>query len=186
MDFAVLDEKDVEGVKAEAGVALIAREDMEGLDLTEGAKVRVFVPGTGVALGNTADLVVKPHKKLRRRVVVLHEKDRGHVAATPTSKKDVKPVEVPGLPNAGARRDRRPEHAGAGRRRVPLVLLRGLAAVVEHAPLAVERARAPEGDARQAAERLLVLHHLREHRRLRPERAPHPTRRSAPRSIAGS
>jgi len=99
MDFAVLDEKDVEGVKAEPGVAFIAREDMEGLDLTEGAKVRVFVPGTGVALGNTADLVVKPHKKLRRRVVVLHEKDRGHVAATPTSKKDVKPVEVPGLPN---------------------------------------------------------------------------------------
>ena len=101
MDFAVLDEKDVEGVKAEAGVAFIAREDMEGLDLTEGAKVRVFVPGkpTG-ALGNTADLVVKPHKKLRRRVVVLHEQDRAQVAATPTSKKDVKPVEVPGLPNA--------------------------------------------------------------------------------------
>jgi isoleucyl-tRNA synthetase len=100
MDFAVLDEKDVEGVKAEAGVALIAREDMEGLDLSEGAKVRVFVPGNGASPGATADLVVKPHKKLRRRVVVLHETDRAHVAATPTSKKDVKPVEVPALPNA--------------------------------------------------------------------------------------
>jgi isoleucyl-tRNA synthetase len=102
MEFAVLDEKDADGVKAEAGVAFIAREDMEGLDLTEGAKIRVFVANkqaSGAALASTADLVVKPHKKLRRRVVVLHEKDRTLVGATPTSKKDVKPVEVPGLPN---------------------------------------------------------------------------------------
>jgi isoleucyl-tRNA synthetase len=100
MDFAVLDEKDAEGVKAEAGIALIAREDMEGLDLTENAKVRVYVSGAGpgVALGNVRELTLKPHKKLRRRVVVLHEQDRLHVGATPTTKKDVKPVEVPQLP----------------------------------------------------------------------------------------
>ena len=93
MDFAVLDENDVDGVKAEPGVALVAREDMEGLDLVEGAKIRAFVPG-----GNQNDLVIKPHKKLRRRVAVLHETDRTNIGATPTTKKDVKPVEVPGLP----------------------------------------------------------------------------------------
>ncbi len=99
MDFGVLDEKDVEGVKAEKGVALIAREDMEGLDLQEGAKVHVFVPGDGAALGNSRELVLKAHKKLRRRVVVLSEQDRREIGATPTTVKDVKPVEVPRLPN---------------------------------------------------------------------------------------
>ncbi|OJY31261.1 MAG: isoleucine--tRNA ligase [Myxococcales bacterium 68-20] len=97
MDFAVLDETDVEGVPAKEGVAFIAREDMEGLDLQEGAKIRVSVPGTS---GASRDLTLQPHKKLRRRVVVLHEGDRKAVGAVPTSTKDVKPVEVPRLPNA--------------------------------------------------------------------------------------
>jgi isoleucyl-tRNA synthetase len=88
MDFAVLDEKDVEGVQAKEGVAFIAREDMEGLDLQEGAKVKVA----------GKELVLQPHKKLRRRVVVLHPSDRAAVGAKPTSVKDVKPVEVPRLP----------------------------------------------------------------------------------------
>jgi isoleucyl-tRNA synthetase len=98
MDFAVLEEKDVEGVKAEAGVALIAREDMEGLDLAEGKQVNIYLAGS-TTTGPARALVVKPHKKLRRRVIVLHEQDRVGVGAQPTSKKDVKPVEVPGLPN---------------------------------------------------------------------------------------
>ena len=97
MDFAVLEEKDAEGVKAEAGVAFVAREDMEGLDLAEGNAVTVYVAGN--PSGPQKTLAIKPHKKLRRRVVVLHEQDRTHVGAQPTSKKDVKPVEVPGLPN---------------------------------------------------------------------------------------
>ncbi|MDB4942732.1 MAG: Isoleucyl-tRNA synthetase [Labilithrix sp.] len=95
MDFAVLDEKDVEGVKAEAGVAFIAREDLEGLDLGEGAKVHVSLPGKG---SQHVVLALKPHKKLRRRVVVLAESDRNAIGASPTEKKDVKPVEVPSLP----------------------------------------------------------------------------------------
>ena len=69
-----------------------------------------------------------------------------------------------------------PSTPAPGRRRVPLVLLRVEPAVVEHAPLALERARAAEGVPGQAAERLFVLHHLREHRRLRRRRA----RRRAP------
>jgi isoleucyl-tRNA synthetase len=103
MDFAVLDEADVDGVPAKEGVAFIAREDMEGLDLPEGGKVRVFVPnGEGAPAGAVRDLVVQPHKKLRRRVVVLHAADRGAIGATVTTVKDVPPVEVPRLP-AGAR-----------------------------------------------------------------------------------
>jgi isoleucyl-tRNA synthetase len=102
MDFAVLDEGDVEGVKAESGVAFVAREDMEGLDLVEGAKVLVSVPaarGEAFAVpGAARELTIKPHKKLRRRVVVLSAQDRAVVGALPTAKKDVKPVEVPGLP----------------------------------------------------------------------------------------
>jgi isoleucyl-tRNA synthetase len=101
MDFAVLDAADAPGVSAEQGTALVAREDMEGLDLTEGATVRVFVPAASPhagQLGNVKELSIKPHKKLRRRVVVLHEADRLALGATATRTKDVKPVEVPRLP----------------------------------------------------------------------------------------
>ncbi len=98
MDFAVLDEKDADGVPAKEGVAFIAREDMEGLDLQEGAKVRVSAPsGTSSAV---KDLTLQPHKKLRRRVVVLHPSDRSALGVSPTAKKDVAPVEVPRLPAA--------------------------------------------------------------------------------------
>ncbi|MBX3189913.1 MAG: isoleucine--tRNA ligase [Labilithrix sp.] len=97
MDFGVLADGDVAGVQAKPGVALVAREDMEGLDLAEGAKVKVFVPG---AKEKAKELAIEPHKKLKRRVVVLHEGDRAAVGATPTPKKDVAPVEVPKLPAA--------------------------------------------------------------------------------------
>ena len=96
MDFAVLDPKDAaaEGAPAKEGVAFVAREDMEGLDLQEGAKIRVSVPGAS----ETRDLTIQPHKKLRRRVIVLHDRDRDALGAAPTAKKDVMPVEVPRLP----------------------------------------------------------------------------------------
>ena len=84
MGFAVVTP---EGVEAKEGVAFIAREDMEGLDVQEGAKIKV----------NGRDMTVQPHKKLPRRVVVLHEKDRAALGVIPTSKKDVQPVEVPRL-----------------------------------------------------------------------------------------
>jgi isoleucyl-tRNA synthetase len=94
MDFAVLDAADAEGVAAKQGVAFVAREDMEGLDLQEGAKIRVFVPGREAA---ARELAIEPHKRLRRRVIVLHPADREGVGARPTAVKDVKPVEVPRL-----------------------------------------------------------------------------------------
>jgi isoleucyl-tRNA synthetase len=105
MDFGVLDATDAEAEAAPAkeGVAFIAREDMEGLDLQEGAKIRVCLPTkTGAPDKDGAktgrELTIQPHKKLRRRVIVLHENDRKALGAVPTTKKDVQPVEVPRLP----------------------------------------------------------------------------------------
>ena len=92
MDFAVVTP---EGVEAKEGVAFIAREDMEGLDVQEGAKV--VVRRGDHASPVTQQLTIQPHKKLPRRVVVLHEKDRATLGVIPTSKTDVKPVEVPRL-----------------------------------------------------------------------------------------
>ena len=89
MDFAVL-----EDASAKKGVALVAREDLEGLDLQEGARVRVY---RGDAPGAALDLVVEAGKKLRRRIVVLHGDDRATLGVVPTSVTDVKPVEVPRL-----------------------------------------------------------------------------------------
>jgi isoleucyl-tRNA synthetase len=88
MDFAVL-EGDVAPKK---GVAIIARDDMEGLDVQEGARVAVKGPG------GRLELVIEPTKKVRRRIVVLHEDDRKALGVVLSSKKDVQPVEVPRLP----------------------------------------------------------------------------------------
>ncbi|MBW1686547.1 MAG: class I tRNA ligase family protein, partial [Deltaproteobacteria bacterium] len=62
---------------------------------------------------------------------------------------------------------RGPEFDGAGRRRLPLVLLRLEPAVESHAPLTCRRARAPARASPHAAQHLRLLRDLREHRRLR-------------------
>ena len=93
MEFAVLDPKDAPGMVAKAGTVLIAREDLEGLDLLEGAKVRLRHPTSSA----TVDAVVVPGKKMKRRVIVVHEDDRAALGVVPTKRPDVKPVEVPWL-----------------------------------------------------------------------------------------
>jgi isoleucyl-tRNA synthetase len=94
MDFAVLDDKTA-GVPGVAGEALIAREDLEGLDLQEGAKVRVFRPD---APDRAVTLTVKAHKKLKRRVVLLAKKELEALGVAPPARgADVMPVEVPRL-----------------------------------------------------------------------------------------
>jgi len=92
MEFAVLAASPDGKVQPKAGVALVAREDLEGMDLTEGAKVVLE------AQGKQREVVLEPAKHLPRRVVVLHEADRAALGVTPTPKTDVKPVEVPRLP----------------------------------------------------------------------------------------
>jgi isoleucyl-tRNA synthetase len=90
MDFAVLADD-----AAAPGVALIGRDDLEGLDLQEGAPVRVRRPGGDAPL----DLVVRAGKKLRRRVVALHADDRARLGVLPVSSPDVTPSAVPRLPS---------------------------------------------------------------------------------------
>ncbi len=95
MDFAVVDASPV-GVEPEAGTAFIAREDMEGLDLHPGATVRLSCPGTA---GDTVDVVLKPAKKLPRRVVVIDAETQRRLCVKPNSKGlQVMPVAVPRLP----------------------------------------------------------------------------------------
>lgn len=93
MEFAVVDEKQT-GVAPEKGVALIAREDLEGLDLQDGARIQAYV-GSAAPRG----LTIKAAKKLPRRVVVLHADDVAALGASVhPGGLDVKPVEVPRLP----------------------------------------------------------------------------------------
>ncbi len=90
MEFAVLADP-----AATKGVALVGREDLEGLDLQDGARVRLY---RSDAAALAVEFVVKASKKLRRRVVVLHEDDRAALGVLPTSVVDVAPVAVPRLP----------------------------------------------------------------------------------------
>ncbi|PKN39575.1 MAG: isoleucine--tRNA ligase, partial [Deltaproteobacteria bacterium HGW-Deltaproteobacteria-20] len=72
MDFAVVDEAAAgKGAVAKQGEALIATADLEGLDLTDGATVRLFRPGDGAR-----EMVLRGTRKLPRRVVLLHDVDR--------------------------------------------------------------------------------------------------------------
>ncbi len=90
MEFAVLDEP-----TAKKGVALIGRDDLDGLDLQEGARVLVY---RAHARDAALELVLQVSKKLRRRLVVLHADDRAVLGVLPTSTADIPPVGVPRLP----------------------------------------------------------------------------------------
>ncbi|HXX69702.1 MAG TPA: isoleucine--tRNA ligase [Polyangiaceae bacterium] len=91
MDFAVIEQPE-----SARGTALIGRDDLEGLDLQEGARVRVC--RDGAAENEILDLTIRASPKLRRRVVALHADDRAVLGVLPTSVRDVAPVAVPRLP----------------------------------------------------------------------------------------
>lgn len=93
MEFAVVDDGQT-GVTVPAGECAIAREDLEGLDLQDGTKVRLYRGDLRSAPAR--ELVIKANKKLPRRVVVLNAADRDALSAVVHPKGlDVKPVEVP-------------------------------------------------------------------------------------------
>jgi len=94
LDFAVLTSAEA-GAQGEPGVALIAREDLEGLDLQEGAKVQLFRPDRPE---HSVTVTVKVHKKLKRRVVLLAPAELKALGVAPSERgADVMPVEVPRL-----------------------------------------------------------------------------------------
>ncbi len=80
MDFGVLTE--AFGRTASAGEALIAREDLEGMDLEDGADVLVYRPDRDQT---QVPLKLRVLKKLPRRVLVLSAEDRAKIGAEPVS-----------------------------------------------------------------------------------------------------
>jgi isoleucyl-tRNA synthetase len=99
MDFAVTDAASA-GLKgaAQLGQVTICREDMEGLDLQEGASVRVYESSESATALNAHTFKVAVGKGMRRRVVVLSDHDLSRLGVKLTATRDVKPVEVPRLP----------------------------------------------------------------------------------------
>ncbi len=97
MAFAVLAE--AKGITPEKGVAFVAKEDLEGMDLREGGAIDIEPsPREGEAQLTPQRAIVKVGKGLPRRVVVLHQAERETLSVEPTKTPAVKPVEVPWLP----------------------------------------------------------------------------------------
>src|SRR5690606_17419771 len=96
-DFAVVTAEDC-AVTVEPGNALIAREDLEALDLQPGQTMKAYCPGNDDCF---VELVMQPGKGMPRRVVVLSDSDRQVLGAKVNAKgKSVTPIEVPWLPVA--------------------------------------------------------------------------------------
>ncbi|MDP9001875.1 MAG: isoleucine--tRNA ligase [Myxococcota bacterium] len=100
MDFAIWDPTFVPsaggaGESLASPAALISREDFEGMDLSEGAVVRIYRIDDP---DGRLELPVRADKRVPRRVVVLGEEYRAKLGVLPCAAKDIKPVDVPWLP----------------------------------------------------------------------------------------
>lgn len=96
MDFGVLTE--AHGASAAEGKVLIAREDLEGMDLQEGARVVLYRPD---APEQKRELVIEAHKKLPRRVALVPDSDRAALGLEPIATGlGSRPAEVPRVPAA--------------------------------------------------------------------------------------
>jgi isoleucyl-tRNA synthetase len=94
MDFAVLGE--APGIEPQPGAVLIAREDLEGMDLEENAHIVAYPPGRE---NDGVQLRVIGHKKLPRRVALLTPEDRTRLGLGITKTGlETRVVEVPRLP----------------------------------------------------------------------------------------
>ncbi len=96
MDFAVVS-PETAGIAAREGTALIAREDLEGLDLSPSSAVRVYTAG---GTEPAVELSIDAAKGLPRRVVVIPEAARSLLGVA-TSDRGLKilPADVPRLPD---------------------------------------------------------------------------------------
>jgi isoleucyl-tRNA synthetase len=84
------------GAAAKPREVLIAREDLEGMDVAEGAEMLVYREGRR---DEARRLVIKPLKGVPRRVAVLSADDRLALGVVPVSTGlSTKPVEVPRVP----------------------------------------------------------------------------------------
>jgi isoleucyl-tRNA synthetase len=99
MEFAAIAAADAKIAAARDGVAWIAREDYEGLDLTgEAATVALYRADRA---GEPVSFELKPQKGLPRRIVALTRSDLDRLGLAPGDDPlAVKPNDVPGLPVA--------------------------------------------------------------------------------------
>lgn len=97
MEFAAISATDAKISAARDGVAWIAREDYEGLDLTgESAKVVLYRADRE---SEPAKFELKPTKGLPRRIIALTDADLRQLGLEPgAAPLSVKPNDVPGLP----------------------------------------------------------------------------------------
>ncbi len=94
MDFGVLEQ--VAGVDVAPAEAVIAREDLDGMDLKDGARVVAY---RSDAEGAQLELTLRASAKLPRRVVLLHERERAKLRVKQVSTGlRTMPVEVPRVP----------------------------------------------------------------------------------------
>ena len=98
-DFAVQDGSSG-AMSAQPGEAVIARQDLQALDLRAGDQLKVSVPGSGE---RALRLTVRPGKRQPRRTVLLSRRDMAEVGARPAREgAEINPIDVPRLP-AGER-----------------------------------------------------------------------------------
>ena len=81
------------GITAKPGEVLIAREDLDGLDLNDAADVLVYRESAEAPVTMT----LHAHKKLPRRVVVMNPGDRERLGLR-LAQAHTRPAEVPSLP----------------------------------------------------------------------------------------
>ena len=95
MEFAVVSQDQVDA-KPKEGTVLVAREDLQGLDLLPGAAIKVYPVGKE---GDARELLVDAAKGLPRRLVLLSEADRVALGVMSTERgAKVSPSEVIRLP----------------------------------------------------------------------------------------
>ncbi|WP_437564621.1 isoleucine--tRNA ligase [Sorangium sp. So ce542] len=99
MEFAAVRATEVKGAQPKDGVALIAREDYEGLDLAgDAAKVRMYRADREA---QPITMELRPQKGMPRRIVALSEADLDRLGLTPgQGALSVMPNDVPRLDQA--------------------------------------------------------------------------------------
>lgn len=97
MEFAAARISDVKGAQAKDGVALIAREDFEGLDFAgESARVKMYRADRE---GQAVTMELRPQKGMPRRIAALTDADLDRLGLSPGEKPlEVKPNDVPREP----------------------------------------------------------------------------------------
>ena len=162
-DFAVVTAEDAR-LDVSDGQVLLSREDIEAMALVPGAGMKVHRPDRS---GAELTLEVQQGKRLPRRLAVLSESDREKLSVTTVSKGvKVLTTEVPRLPDQERVTVESPSSSAPGADAFRWFFFAGNPPLVFNTAFAGQRADSAKGVSSQAPQCLLVLHDLREYRRL--------------------